>query len=141
MPRTGEELAHGRVLDDVAGVHDGDRVAVLRHDAEVVRDEDHRHAELVLELGEQREDLILDRDVERGRRLVGEQQPRPARDRDRDHHALAHAAGELVRVRAEARLRRGDADVVEQLGRTRRAPRPPMPSLTRSVSAICSPIV
>ena len=58
----------------MAGVHDGDAVAVLGDDAEVVRDEDHRHPLLGLELGEQREDLILDRDVERGRRLVGEQQ-------------------------------------------------------------------
>ena len=114
-----EQLGRGGVLDHVAGVHDGHRVAVLRDDSEIVRDEDHGHSELVLQLREQREDLILDRHVERGRRLIGEQQLRPARDRDRDHHALPHPAAQLVRVRAQALLRRGDPDVVEQLDRAR----------------------
>ena len=40
----------------------------------------------------------LDRHVERRRRLVGDQHLRIARERHRDHHALAHAAGELMRV-------------------------------------------
>ena len=125
------------------GVHHGDRVAVLRDDAEVVGDEHHRHPELVLELGEQREDLILDRDVERGRRLVGEQQLRPAR-RSRSRSSPAGACRRSARAgrsRAAASRRR-DADVVEQLDRARpRAARPPRPSFTRSVSAIWSPIV
>ena len=46
----------------------------LRDHAQVVRDEDHRHAELVLQLAEQVEDLRLDGDVQRRRRLVGDQQ-------------------------------------------------------------------
>ena len=54
---------------------------------------------------EQLEDLGLDRDVERGRRLVGDQQLRLARERHRDHHALAHAARQLVRVLLGAPLR------------------------------------
>ena len=61
------------------------------------------------------EDLRLDRHVERGRRLIGEDQLRIARQRDRDHHALAHAARELVRVVIEAVLRPWDADLAEQL--------------------------
>jgi len=36
------------------------------------------------------------------------------RQRDRDHGALAHAAGELVRIVIDARTRRGNADMVEQ---------------------------
>ena len=44
------------------------------------------------------EDLRLDRHVERGRRLVGDQHLGIAGQRDRDHHALAHAAGELMRI-------------------------------------------
>ena len=61
-----------------------------------------RHAELALQLREQLQDLRLDRDVERGRRLVGDEQLRLAGERHRDHHALAHAARELVRVRVDA---------------------------------------
>ena len=49
-------------------------------------------------LSHQREDLRLDRDVERRRRLVGDQQQRIAGQRHGDHHALAHAAGQLVRI-------------------------------------------
>src|SRR6185437_398644 len=39
-----------------------------------------------------------------------------ARERHRDHHALAHAAGELVRKRARALVRVRDADALEQRG-------------------------
>ena len=47
---------------------------------------------------DQVEDLRLHGDVERGGRLVGDQQLRVADQRHRDHRALPHAAGELVRV-------------------------------------------
>ena len=62
-----------------------------------------------LQRAHQIEDLRLDRDVERGRRLVGDQQLRVAGERHRDHHALPHAARELVRIVVEALLRRGNA--------------------------------
>ena len=84
------------------------------HDAEVVRDEHHRHVALALLLLQQVEDLGLHGDVERGRGLVGEQQLRAARERDGDHDALAHASGELVRVLRQATLGLGDADRLQQ---------------------------
>ena len=61
------------------------------------------------------EDLGLDRHVERGRRLVGDEQLRVAGEGHGDHHALAHPAAELVRVVVEAAARRRDADQLEQL--------------------------
>src|SRR5262245_50567359 len=45
VPRIAEEIAHGRLLDDASGVHDGDAIRHLRHDAEVVRDEEQREPE------------------------------------------------------------------------------------------------
>ncbi len=63
----------------------------------------------------QLEDLRLHGHVERGRRLVGDQQLGLVGQRHRDHHALAHAARELVRVRVDAPARVGDADQLEQL--------------------------
>src|SRR5437764_1329453 len=48
---------------------------------------------------------------------VGDQDLRVARERDRDHHALAHAARELVRILVEAPRGRGDTHEVEQLDR------------------------
>ena len=58
------------------------------------------------EAQQQLQDLVLDGDVERGRRLVGEQQLGFGGERDGDHRALAHAAGELVRIVVEPRARR-----------------------------------
>ena len=58
------------------------------------------------------QDLALHDDVERRRRLVHDHELRVERERHRDDHALAHAAGELVRVRAQRgarRCRRGRA--------------------------------
>ena len=52
------------------------------------------------------ENLRLDRDVERGRRLVGDQQRRIQHERHGDHHALAHAAGKVMRILRHARGRR-----------------------------------
>ena len=50
------------------------------------------------------EDLRLHGDVERGGRLVGDQQVGLVGERHRDHHALALAAGELMRIAREPRL-------------------------------------
>ena len=63
------------------------------------------------------QDLALDDDVERRRRLVHDDQLGLERERHRDDHALAHAARELVRVCAHAPP--VDADELEQLARPR----------------------
>jgi len=68
-----EDVLERPALDDLAGVHHGDAVAHAGDDAEVVRDEDDAHPALGLDVPEQVEDLRLDGDVQRGRRLVGEQ--------------------------------------------------------------------
>ncbi len=73
MARRGEQLVDRRMLRDPAGVHHEHVVAELRDDAQVVRDEQHRHAVLVLQRAQQLEDLRLHGDVERRRRLVGDQ--------------------------------------------------------------------
>ncbi len=67
----------------------------------------------VLDLLDQVQDLALDRHVEGRGRLVRDQQLRPAGQRHRDHHALPHAAGELVRVLLQPPLGRRDTDVAE----------------------------
>jgi len=48
---------------------------------------------------------------------VGDQEPRIAGERHRDHHALAHAAREPVRVVARAALRRRNAHAAQHLDR------------------------
>ena len=65
---------------------------------QVVRDEEEREAQLALQVLEQVDDLRLDRHVQRGDRLVGDDQLRLQGERAGDADALALAAGELVRV-------------------------------------------
>ena len=100
----GEDIEHRAVFDFFAAVHDEHVVGDFGDHAEVVRDEDDRHAAVVAELAEDFEDLGLDRDVERGGRLVGDEQLRVAREGHRDHDALLLAAGHLVRVGIDALL-------------------------------------
>ena len=67
----------------------------------------------MLQVVEQVDDLRLDRHVERGDRLVGDDQLRPQRERAGDADALALAAGELVRVAVV--VLRVQADELEQV--------------------------
>ena len=113
--RSREELARGRLLDHLTRIHDHDVVGDLGDHAHVVGDRDHRHVVVAPELVEEIEHLRLHGHVECGRRLVRDQQVGLARDRDRDHHALAHAAREPMRVVLEPRLRLGDPNLLEQL--------------------------
>ena len=68
---------------------------------------------LTTEPVEQAEDPRLNRDVERRRRFVGDQQARATGQGDRDRDALAHPAGELVRVGVQRAPRARDAHLVE----------------------------
>ena len=65
--------------------------------------------------GEQPQDLVLDRHVEGGGGLVAQDQLGVAGQRHRDHDALPHPAGELVRERAVPALGLGDADPAHEI--------------------------
>ena len=112
-----EETVGAAGLHEHAGVHHVHALAHAGDDAEVVRDHDQRRVALGDEGLQDLEDLRLDRHVESGRRLVGDQQLRLAREGDRNHRPLPHPARELVRIVLEALLRARDPDLVEQLGR------------------------
>ena len=72
-----------------------------------------------LDLADELEDVRLHGHVERGRRLVGDQERGLARQRHRDHHPLAHAAAERVRVLGRALFGTRDLHPVEHLDRAR----------------------
>ena len=113
MQRAREQFADWRFLHFPARIHHDHALRGLGDHAEIVRDQDHSGAELFLQVEDDVEDLRLDGDVERGGRLVGEQHLRIAGERHRDHHALAHAAGELMRIFLQPLLRLGDAHKLE----------------------------
>ena len=118
MLRVREDGIDGARLDKAARVHDRDAIGDLGHDTEIMRHEDHGHAGLALKLGNEREYLRLDGDVERGGRLVGDQQIRPVDERHGDHYALAHAARKLMRIGIDTLLGRRNAHAAQHIERT-----------------------
>ena len=71
----------------------------------------------LLHLANEPQNLLLHGDVERRRRLVRDDDLRLERERGGDQNALAHAAGQLVRIGAEHALRVSDVDFGEQFER------------------------
>ena len=129
MLRIVEDALDRPGLDDPAGVHDGDLVGDLRDDAEVVGDQQHRGAGVSLQFAHQLEDLRLDGHVERRRRLVGDEQLGIVGKRHGDHHALPHAAGELVRIVVETPFGRRDPHPAEHFQSARAGLLPADPAM------------
>ena len=126
MERVVVELVGRRDLDDRAEVHDRDPVGDVADDREVVRDEEVREVELLLQALEQVDDLRLDRHVECGHRLVGDHEVGVQGEGAREADALALAARELVREAASGVGREPD-DAEELADSTRRGPAPGEP--------------
>ena len=87
---------------------------------QIVADEDQPHAALAHQLVEDGQHLHLHGDVERRGRLVGDQEVGVGDQHHGDHHPLAHAAGDLVRIERVDPL--GVADLHGLQHRERRAP-------------------
>src|SRR5699024_9647699 len=85
-------------LDDLAEIHHGDPYGDVSNDRKVVGDEEIGQPELVLQILEQVDDLRLNRDIERGNRLVADDEIRICGERAGDADTLSLTAGELVRV-------------------------------------------
>ena len=117
MLRRGEDRAGGRGLDHVALLHHRHPVAIGRGQPEVVGDQDGGHAALLGQLDHEVHHGLLGGHVEAGGRLVGDQELRPAGERERDDDALAHAAGQFERIGVVALARARDAHLLEQLDR------------------------
>src|SRR6516225_9522677 len=71
-----EYRAHRPDFDQPSLAHHGDAVRRLGDDAEIVRDEQQRQTEYPVHLAKQVENLRLDRDIEGGRGLVGDDERR-----------------------------------------------------------------
>jgi hypothetical protein len=108
-----QHLAHRAELDEFAGPEHGDPVGNFAHHPEIVGDEQHGHAALALQFLDESEDLRLRGHVERGRRLVGDQQSGFEHERHGDHDALPLPARELMRVGGKHPLRVIETDAAE----------------------------
>ena len=136
-----EQHACRCALDDAPRIHHRHLVGASSDDGEIVRDQHHGHAARPALARQQLEDLRLDSDIERRRRLVGNEQARRAGKRDGDCDALAHAARHLVRVVARAPLGLGDAELASSVTARAAASCGPRPRCSRSASAIWPPTV
>ena len=96
--RRREDLGAGSQLHPRAVLHQQDAVADAHRLVEVVRDEDDGLAQLRLELEEQVLHVAADQGIERGERLVHQEDVGVGCQRARQAHALLHAAGELGRI-------------------------------------------
>ena len=95
VPGMPVNLFTGTGLGDPAQVHDGDGLADVPDDFEVVGDEQVGQAEVGLEVGEEVEDLGLDGDVEGGDGFVADDELGAQGQGAGDADALALAAGEF----------------------------------------------
>ena len=93
-----------------------------------------------LQSGDEIEHLGLDGGVEAGRGLVEDQQGRIGRERHRDHDALLHAAGELVRVAAPSPSRDRRSGPARARNARRSVASLPLAPRTPNTSATCFPI-
>ncbi|MCY1425180.1 hypothetical protein D9M71_409630 [compost metagenome] len=104
--KAGGEHVHGRsveglgvaTLDDATLVHQKDAVRHGQRFFLVVGDENGSQAQFALDLPDLFAQVLADARIERRQRLVKQQQARPGDQRAGQGHALALAAGQLVRV-------------------------------------------
>ncbi len=110
-----QHLRARALLDDAPGVHHAHAIGEPGDDREVMRDPDERRAAFAGQLLHFIQDLTLDRYIERGGRLVGDDEIGAVEQRDGDGHPLPHAAGKLMRIGYEPLVRRWNADADQRL--------------------------
>ncbi len=111
----GVDLAGRRVLDHLPRIHHRDLVRHPGNHAQVVADVEGRGAVLLLELGDQVQDGRLDGDVQRGGRLVHDQERGVVEHGHRDQDALLLPARELERVPLHHAFHVGHVDPAQRL--------------------------
>src|SRR5579862_812948 len=99
--RIGVDVFTVSKFDDVAKIHHRDARAYVLDRREVVRDEEIGQVEFALQIGQQIEYLRLNGHIERGDRLIGNDELGIQRQRPRDTDTLPLAAAKLMRVAIE----------------------------------------
>ncbi len=97
VERRVEQRLDRPALHHLAEIHDDDLVGEVAHECQVVTDEDHRLAVLSLDPQQQVDHRRLHRHVQRGNRLIGDQQVGVAGKGAGDGDALLLPARELAR--------------------------------------------
>src|SRR6266550_8702727 len=98
VQRRGIKLAGWRGFDDAPEIHDGNALADMLDDRQIVGNKEISEPEFLLQVIQQIDDLGLDRHIQCRHRLIADNQFRLDGERARDTDALALTAGELVRI-------------------------------------------
>jgi hypothetical protein len=115
MMRSLEKSPAWPFLDELTCVHDRYAIGHLRHDPQVVGNQENTHARPVLEFAQKIQYLGLNGNVQGRGRLVGNQQIGFSSKRYRDHDPLPHAARKLMRILVDAPARIGYPYRIQQL--------------------------
>ena len=110
-----QHLIHGAGFHERAFGHHADAMGDSLHHGQVVRNQQDRQIQAPLQIAQQPQDLHLNGDIQRGRRLIGDEQRGPCGQRHGQTHALLHPARELMRIRPEALRGHRDADLLQPL--------------------------
>ena len=129
------QLVGAADFEQAALVHDADAVGHREGLVLVVRDEDGRDAELLLDLADRAPQFLADLGVERAERLVEQQHLGPVGERARDRDALLLAARELGR---QALVHALERDELQQLLRAGPGARRGCMRRTRSANSTLS---
>ena len=119
MGRTFENLFRGGLFHHATSIHHCDAVGIFRNKTKIMGNEYHGRPGAFSHLGQHVHHLRLNRHIQRRGRFVRDQQVGFVRHGDRDHHALAHPARELVRELGIALFWVGHADKRQQLDHPR----------------------
>src|ERR1035437_147038 len=113
-----EDLSGRSILDNLAGIRDGNGLCHFGDDCKVMGDNENGHTQFLLQSAHQVEDLRLDGDIKRRRGFIRDQELRVRGQCHGNHDPLAHATAHFMRVLAEAPFGLGDADQVKHLDRS-----------------------
>src|SRR2546423_2577859 len=117
MLRVLEDLLDRSLFDDPSRVHHDHPLAEAGDHAHVMRDQDDGGPGRLVQVSQQLQDLGLHGHVERGGRLIGNQDRGLVGQPHGDHAPLPHAAAELMGIVIHPGLGRRNAYLLEQLDR------------------------
>ena len=117
MQGAAEDLRGWRVLDDAPQVHHRDVIAGMTRYDQIVGDEQHGQAEILLECPQELDHTLPHCHIEGGGRLVGDQHPWSAAHGQRDRDPLRDPSRKLVGIVTKALPRMLQPDTFEQLER------------------------
>ena len=120
-----KQFANIGVFNDLTGIHYGDPLGHLRHDSEIMGDQEDGCVEICFQIVHEIQDLSLNRDIQRGCGFIGDDQVRIAGQGHCYHHPLPHAATHLIGIFSNPLAWIGYADVGQQFS----CPAPGRPSL------------